>query len=227
MFNGLDSRSPYDLHFSAFGIPVTIQPLFWLGSAAIMWVPGHPDEVVIGVMCVLVSILVHELGHALTTRFFGNHYSSITLIMFGGFATTQDHGPVRNIIVTFAGPIAGLLFFGAILLISILLEPVNIEHPLYKVAIRDLLWINLVWSIFNLFPIWPLDGGQIMRQLARKFMPRHGEQRAMLASVAFAVIIGVLMGQTGQTYGIMIVLYMGVMSYYEYQRLSYYSSRWR
>ena len=61
--------TPFDLNFSLFGIPVRIHPFFWLVAILTGWNPYLPKLIVIWVACFFVSILVHEMGHALTAKY--------------------------------------------------------------------------------------------------------------------------------------------------------------
>ena len=102
-------RSQYDLNFSLLGIPVRVHPLFWL-VAVLLGIRGNEDPVpiLIWVGVVFVSILVHELGHALTARWYGWE-PWITLHSFGGLASYRPtfHDPTSRIVITLAGPGAG------------------------------------------------------------------------------------------------------------------------
>ena len=73
MLLGEPPRTGGDLNFQLFGIPVRVHPLFWL-IAVLLGISGDPQpaEILLWVVAVFVSILVHELGHALTMRAFGH-----------------------------------------------------------------------------------------------------------------------------------------------------------
>ncbi|MBL9123796.1 MAG: M50 family metallopeptidase, partial [Planctomycetaceae bacterium] len=112
-------RTQFDLNFSVLGIPVRVHPLFWLVclllggdrdvSSALRWV---------GV--VFVSILVHELGHALVARSYGAN-PWITLYSFGGLASYRGArtDTKSSIAIILAGPMAGFLF-AAFLVVAII-----------------------------------------------------------------------------------------------------------
>ena len=107
----------FDLRFSMFGIPVRVHPLFWAVSAFMGWNPNDIKMTLIWIACVFVSILVHELGHALTARYFG-WPPEIVLYHFGGLAMFQPYSGMttkRSIIVSAAGPFAGFAFLGAVM----------------------------------------------------------------------------------------------------------------
>ena len=55
-----------------------------------------------------------------------------------------------------------------------------------------LFWINAIWGVANLLPIFPLDGGQIARELARWKSPRRGDAIALQISFCVAIAIALL-----------------------------------
>lgn len=120
-------HSAYDLRFSFLGFPVRITWGFWLmafvlGHSLVRSLDGYFGDstpgmlplLVLWAICVLVSILIHELGHALAFRRYGIE-SSIVLYHFGGLAiprgSARSNGsltPPQNIWISFAGPLAQL-----------------------------------------------------------------------------------------------------------------------
>src|SRR5260221_3686115 len=108
--------TPFDLKFSLFGIPVRVHPLFWVMAAVIGWRGKDVNLTFICVVCIFFSILIHELGHALTAQAFG-WPPHIVLYSFGGYASfipAWGHTTGRSILVLFAGPGAGFLFYAVI-----------------------------------------------------------------------------------------------------------------
>ncbi|OHB81815.1 MAG: hypothetical protein A2W31_03715 [Planctomycetes bacterium RBG_16_64_10] len=107
-----------DLHFRVGGIPVRVHPYFWLVSLFLgMGADAEPVQTLIWVLAVFVSVLVHELGHALAARAHGWE-PSITLYGFGGFAAyaPTDDRPRSKVLISAAGPAAGFAFALAVLL---------------------------------------------------------------------------------------------------------------
>lgn len=107
----------YDLRFSVLGIPVRVHPMFWLVGALLGSGAGPQLGVIaIWIGCLFVSILVHELGHALAARSFG-WPPDIVLHGFGGFARySPGFGYTRRraIWISFAGPLAGFGLFAIV-----------------------------------------------------------------------------------------------------------------
>jgi len=185
---GLDP-TPFDLRLVAFRIPIRVHPSFWLFGAYMSWNPNHVDLVFIWVMCLFVSILVHELGHALAAEAFG-WPAEIVLYWCGGLMFSQRHHhrtPLREIAVSLAGPFAGFGLFGLILLIEYLI-PETVELPRnVRFIFGCMVQINLFWGLVNLLPVLPLDGGQVCQSLFAWFRHRDPARIAMQISLVFAL----------------------------------------
>ena len=164
---GLDP-TPFDLRLVAFRIPIRVHPSFWIASILLGWQPDHPDLVFLWVLCVFVSILVHELGHALVAEALG-WPSEIVLYLGGGLAISQRSArrtPWREIAVALAGPFAGFGLFGLTVAVQWFLNQNRLLlHPYRYEVFFNLVWINLYWGLVNLLPVLPLDGGQVCRSL--------------------------------------------------------------
>jgi stage IV sporulation protein FB len=161
------------LQFSMLGFPVVIQWFFWLVMALLCgafnamtreaWI-----DVALRVIVAAVSILVHELGHALAARKFGYH-STIVLHGFGGL-TIIPHAQFtrgQSIWVSASGPLAGFLLAGISFILAYLLHFGHIvtEYEGVRTMVSFSLFINVAWTLMNLLPVLPMDGGQILREL--------------------------------------------------------------
>ena len=188
MFGQQFPPTDYDLRFSVTRVPVRVHPVFWLTAAWISWYDQQMDFTLIGILCVFVSILLHELGHAWITRRLGNRRPEIVLEFFGGYATTGHHSRWGNIAVAAAGPGAGLLLFSALWFWTKTDSFRSLELSQYPAfAIRDLIGMNWSWSLMNLVPVWPLDGGQIARQVIGFQQPYRQDEITTKLSIAVAV----------------------------------------
>lgn len=184
-------ETPYDLRFSIFGIPVRVHPLFWAAAAFFTWKEQQLDLVLVGIGCVFVSILVHELGHALTAMKFG-WPPHIVLYYLGGYASytpSYGHTPQRSILISLAGPGAGFVLYGIMCGVEAWIIRNGGLSPRYFLAIYAitlLKWINLFWGLINLLPVYPLDGGQISRTLFTWLKPAGG----LVISLKISIVIG-------------------------------------
>ena len=201
---GDPGTTQYDLRFSVLGIPVRVHPLFWL-IAALLGSNDQPllSDVAVFTGCMFISILVHELGHALAARRFG-WPPDIVLHGFGGFARfVPGYGYSRGkaIWISFAGPLAGFGLFAIAFAAQILImRGVVLEQP-WATTLRDsnawptisgvigiLIWINLVWGLFNLLPVFPLDGGQICAELFNARGSYSGKKRTHQVGMITAIL---------------------------------------
>lgn len=184
----------FDLRFSLFGIPVRVAPWFWLMAAILGWELLSVDAVlfVLWILVVFLSILVHEFGHALTAQAF-SYQPHILLYQFGGLAMYQpyrDYTTARQMLITAAGPGAGFALYGVVWLIAwgLVRQGIGIDFHL-EFLLSQLLYVNLWWSILNLAPVLPLDGGRLCQSVLIHFRPRDGVRLALMVSIATAAAI--------------------------------------
>lgn len=190
------------LSFRIFNFPVYVQPWFWL-TLGLIGGGLHATSsyefflVLMFMIAGFVSILVHELGHALMIRKFG-YPTEIHLVAFGGLATFPAGGLSRkeSFIVTAAGPaIQFILGLFALLLLNV--APIPAES-LMRNLLASLVWVSIVWSILNCLPILPMDGGQM---LAAVLGPKRQKMThligiifaALLAAYAFLILGSLLL----------------------------------
>lgn len=132
---------------------VYIHPLLWV-VVAIAVATAHFIELSL----LLLIIFIHELGHAAAASFFSWRLKRITLLPFGGVAEMDEHGnrPLKEeAIVTLAGPLQHVWLMGA----AYLLYGFGfMSEYFFTIFIQ----YNLMILLFNLLPIWPLDGGKLV-----------------------------------------------------------------
>lgn len=149
------------------GIPTKIDPSFWVLSFFIASSRGLNLSLILEWLAVVfISVLFHELGHALIGRRFGLS-PQITLYSMGGRTSWSDGretSPAKDLAISLAGPAAGFLL-GGICLVAGPAVLTAVPSELLKVAYRDLIWVNIGWGVFNLLPIVPLDGGHVLLTL--------------------------------------------------------------
>ncbi len=211
------------LRFGLFGIGITIEPFFWLSAlllnaSAFDSGPGWISDMAAWVLVVLVSVLWHELGHAFAFQWFG-YRPSIVLQGFGGFATAPGAANLprwKDVIISLAGPMFGLgLFLVPYLLLTLgVIPPMNELAEGWRLILKYLLWANLVWSLLNLVPIYPLDGGRILLAL---FGP-HRLRAALMTTIGVGVLFGIYLAVFSFSY--FFLLFVIMMTYQNYQRLA-------
>jgi membrane-associated protease RseP (regulator of RpoE activity) len=215
---GMPSPTPYDLNFRLFRIPVRVSPWFWLGGVMLCGTT-EPKEVFLFVLCLLVSILVHEFGHGLTFRAFG-YRSEIALFALGGLCrplNAERETNLQRFVVSAMGPGAQLILLALTMLFgSTVLGIEWSAYPHYALSLiglaprgplvlgvaeitrttellatifQFLFIINLLWPLLNVLPIWPLDGGQMLHAVLTQVSPRHGARRTHIVSMVVAGLL--------------------------------------
>jgi Zn-dependent protease len=229
-------RSPYDLNFVLFGIPVRVHPLFWLVSLlfGLNGSRSEPMSVLLWVIAVFVSILIHEMGHAIAIRAHG-WQPSITLYGMGGLASYRPSRRTTSseIAIALAGPAAGFLF-AALIAAAIAASghavyfdwrelpqlPVKFEpydNMRTTLLIYYLLVINVFWGLVNLLPVVPLDGSHVARELLNVQFPGDGVRRSLYVSLCVAAAVA-LYAITRMKDGYMAFMF-GYLAYISYTAL--------
>jgi len=113
------------------------------------------------VVCLVVSVLLHELGHALTARRYGVGVKGITLELLGGYTEMDGDAPRPGVelTVSLAGPVVSLVLGFVALGGAVLLPDGTLVHQLaVQLAVS-----NILVAVFNALPGLPLDGGRALR----------------------------------------------------------------
>ena len=248
MLLGEPQQTPWDLHFSLLGVPVRVHPFFWV-VALMLGFGGSPQLIylLVWVVAIFLAILVHELGHAMVMRSYG-FSPRITLYGLGGLAS---YGPGQaygsrgadtwgQILISAAGPGAGFLLAAVIVALLKLVGP-GVEIlliadflPYVRVGglvgslvftqfIQSVLFVCIFWGIINLLPVYPLDGGQIARELFLRANPHDGIRQSLILSIVTGVamaVIGLL-----ALHDVFIAVMFGLLAYVSYAALQAYRGR--
>jgi membrane-associated protease RseP (regulator of RpoE activity) len=260
---GEPPRSQGDIHFRLFGFPVRIHPFFWLIAGLLgLGSGGKLIHVFIWIVAMFLGILIHELGHALAMRSCGLR-PWITLYGMGGL-TSYDTSQLmqssasdwkKQIFISFAGPGAGFLLAAVLLLLchvtghEVVFDfgtkyPYFVDFNIYNFASRELwrfvyslVFISVIWGLFNLLPIYPLDGGQIMREILIRIDRRTGFYRALVLSTIVAGVIAIYFlfsmarsasnGDEGRSASLLPVILFGFLCYNSWRMLKMFSNSGR
>ncbi len=206
------------IRFTFFGMPVEIQPWFWvimalLGSNFGRSASGGNEALMIALFVIAgaLSIFVHELGHALTGKLFKAR-PFIVLHGFGGYAAFPGSRFTRmeSFLVTAAGPAVQMLL-GVIAFVALFF--LNDVSEAFKFFISSLRYVSIFWALLNLIPVYPLDGGQMMAAL-------FGPQRRKLClqfSMGVAVSAAIALWVSG--IDVFMPFFMLYFAYQNYQEL--------
>ena len=228
-----------DISFTLFGFPTVIQPFFWLVAVFITAInigdidnmPIWIAQLLVGMAGVMLSILVHELGHALTFRYLFRTPCMIVLHGFGGMAvpyhphrrTYGFRGAVAEGFLSFSGPLAGfVLAFVTFFLLYHLPVGDGLAFSLLRFFLQWTTLISVFWGIFNLLPIYPMDGGHISREVFLFFFPRQGVKYSLILSIMCAALLAVAALQYGM---IFMAFFLAFFAFQNYQEMTFRSFR--
>ncbi len=227
------------LQFSLFGFRINIHWVFWLSTAMLgagfLQIGGALGLQLTAAwfLIVLVSIILHELGHAFAFRRFGVR-SDILLYFLGGVCRPMGGNYLTNresIIVSAAGPAMNLalglaaaltmmytldLPFGLVLKLPFSLMP-NAGWMVLLVLIE----VNIYWALINLLPILPLDGGQIFRAVMSDRNPALVPKVGMIVAIV-AAVCGLLFWGS-----LFVTILFGMLAYENYQMIKGLGPRFR
>lgn len=211
--------------FRGWGVDVW---LHWTWAVALMWVvdrrQGAYDSVLwnlaeyVGLFAI---VLLHEFGHALACRQIGGMANRIVLWPLGGIAFVSP--PARagaQLWSIAAGPLvnvalAPIFYFGGQILSASPLSPPSDD---FWAWLSYLMWVNRQLLLFNLLPIFPLDGGQILRSLLW-FVTDERRSLAVASAIGLpsAVLLGVWALQAGEFWLGLVALFLGTNCWRAFQ----------
>jgi Zn-dependent protease len=150
---------------------------------------------VLAALLFFMSILAHELSHALVARHYGQKVEDITLWVLGGVARlgSEAPSPRAEALVALAGPGTSIALGGMFIAAGSFVRAITPSDTLLAVVLVWLGAINLLLAVFNLLPGAPLDGGRVVSAFLWK---RHGDRRRGQIGAARAgrVVGGLLIG---------------------------------
>lgn len=123
------------------------------------------------VLAVFLTVILHELGHALMARRFGCRTKDIVLLPIGGMARMErlPEKPVQEILVAVAGPLVNGIIAMAVYVILYIERPLpsftGIGGISFSTWPAHFFYANIALVLFNLLPAFPMDGGRILRGL--------------------------------------------------------------
>jgi len=185
-FRGTEIRFHFSMLFSLVFAYFIFRPADLQGVLiAVLWLVG-----------IFVCVLLHEMGHTLTAQLLGVEVKSIVIWPLGGFTTLthKPEKPLHNLLIAGSGPlvnIALMVLFGTLYFWLSLILPNNIlsegrftwDDQLMS-FVSTLAFLNLILVAFNILPIYPLDGGDMMRSILEMFL---GRPRADLITMIVSI----------------------------------------
>lgn len=178
------------------------------------------------VLAVFFCVILHELGHALTAKYYGISTKRITIWPIGGMAMMEKipESPKQELIVTMAGPFVNIIIA---LLLYFIIPVKELMHSnftetfeiLSSFTIQNFLFylyiVNIALVVFNLIPAFPMDGGRILRALLAIKMHRVKATQLASSIGQFMAVMFLLIGLLYNPFLIFIALVIFLGAYGE------------
>jgi stage IV sporulation protein FB len=187
------------------GVPVYLKLWFLLLFA---WLPFSY------VVAIFISILVHELAHTYVANRLGYYVSKVYIGLFNGAAEmnlSQIHER-DSIKIVAAGPLSNLLLFFASLI------PISMGYS--NQFITDFANVNLLLLIFNIIPIYPLDGGRLLRD-GLYLIGKNRKSSVMISSSISLLLSSLLLVYAIVTMNIFAGIFAGLFIYFAVKELGW------
>lgn len=189
---GVDIRFHFSLLFS---VPIAyylFRPVDVRGTVeALLWVGGF-----------LFFILLHELGHTFAAQAVGVEVKSVAVWLLGGFTNLayKPEKPTHNLFIALAGPLTNmaLAFLCVALYVGLIFVSLpysrNVELYLWAQTFQNLFFslaiVNVILVVFNLIPVYPLDGGNVLHASMELFFGKsNADWITILVSIPFLLLL--------------------------------------
>lgn len=181
---------------------------------------------VLFIICVFLTIFLHELGHSFAAKLFNIETKDITLLPIGGVSRLESipEKPEEELIVTFAGPLVNIVL--AIITGLFITFPTTSEALAQELStgvnasnfFLNFFIVNILLAVFNLIPAFPMDGGRILRALLSFKFERHIATKIAARIGQFLAMGFILLGVFSNPFLIFIGLFviMGAQMESEY-----------
>ena len=179
------------LRFRLGPFPIAIEPWFWISAVLLSGMTTDLARLAIWVAVVFVSVLVHELGHAIVARRLGGS-PEIILRAFGGVTLPilkKRPTALQEIALSVAGPLFGLSLWLVAFALERGLRPAP-GSPL-SIAAGLLAYTSFWWAVLNLLPVLDLDGGHVLQAALTGVRKKDSRRLASGISAVIAAAVAV------------------------------------
>ncbi|MGF1483978.1 MAG: site-2 protease family protein [Opitutales bacterium] len=216
------------------GIRIELHLTFFLLLVPVAWLSYQNSGLTaaLGVTTLLIlhftCLLLHELGHCVTAQRYGIHVERILFLPIGGMAQFSEipRDPRAELAITIAGPMVNFALAGAAWLILGAPSTLDEWRPLMKsveqlqfpeAMVPALFVLNLANGVFNLLPIFPMDGGRILRATMALRMNHLQATRVAVYTGKVLAVLGILFALSQQMWLLAALLafifYAGAVEY--------------
>lgn len=218
------------LRFTLFRFPVHIHWSFAIVLVFVLDSELPLSAIALWGVTVFVSILIHELGHAFTARYYGGSVDSVMLYAMGGLTRWRPSygGKNRRFLVSAAGSGLQILFglivfglakqglFGDGAMLS-MRSPVQVTfwwagfREYYAAFVAGaFVWVSVFWGLLNWVPVAGLDGSHMLREFMVKINPETGVLHSKIIGLIFSVLLAVILYQNGFRFAPFIFLWFAI-----------------
>ncbi len=187
----------------------------------------RPDDlagalrVLLLITAIFACVALHEMGHTLAARLYGIRVTSIVLWPLGGFAnlSRRPEKVLPDLVIAAAGPLTNLVIFSGLLVLVVVERLIAFSPALANLSfllerydafpfLIGLAIANLSLALFNLVPVYPLDGGQITRGLLNLAV---GEKRADGIMIILSLPLALALALYGFYAGDLVIILTGAL----------------
>lgn len=228
------------LRFRVFGFPIGIHLSFLLLLVLFIDSGLSGVAIVLWAVAILLSVMLHELGHAATVRRFGGHVEGITIYALGGATVWRESGrrlqAWKHFVVAAAGSGVGL-FAGMGLYVFVRAGGMGeaarliIDKPWrIHLGLADLhgeyvaflvgafIWVSVVWGLVNWLPVGGLDGSKMLRVVLVKVLGPSGDLHSRIIGLIMGAAAAVWLWQRGLVLGAVLVIVFAGSDMVAYRR---------
>lgn len=206
------------VRFRLFGIPVGVH-LSFLFVALLGATAYRGWDIAWWTVAAFVSILVHELAHAVSARAFGAANIGVTLYGLGGLTTyshRRDIGHGRSFVISASGPLAGIVIGGSVWLLANNGAFDGVAHGTV-VLLDSLFFTSFWWGVLNCIPIVPLDGGHMAKHLISMFDEERAPLISQIVTWMSVAVVAPFAWLRGYRFAVLIVVMFAFMGVREYR----------
>jgi Zn-dependent protease len=206
--------------FRLFGVQVSVHWTWFVALVILYRASGLADSLgwfLATYLSLFGIVLLHEFGHAMACRSVGGEARSIVLWPLGGIAFVKPPPRPGALLWSIAaGPLVNVVLVPVTIVLLLVSE--NLLDPDKFGELRQYVFvvtsINLGLLIFNIMPVYPLDGGQMLHAILWYFMGRAKSLRiAASVGVVIGALVGVLALMAGDWWMVLIAIFVGMQAW--------------
>ena len=197
---------PVHRPLSVLGFPLHVRTGFLLFIVLLVFINGDEFGVWLA-LAVAGFTLLHELGHAVAARRAGAR-AEVSLDFMAGYTSYVAPQPLSlgtQAFIALAGPVTHITA-GLALLAVMGVNPLDEDSWQRSAATQAVWWAGPAIGLFNLLPVLPLDGGNVVTNVLERFLPGQARRVALYASLALTIGAAIWMAFVAQTRGFTVFL---------------------